>query len=117
MIDKHVFKMMKPSAFFINASRGPVVVADDLVDALESGEIAGAGIDTIEGDSQIFSQDWSNKQLDNPPLEKLLKMPNVSVSPHVGFYTDAAVANMVEIALDDVLTIVNGGTSRHQVTE
>ncbi|WP_203651536.1 D-2-hydroxyacid dehydrogenase [Secundilactobacillus yichangensis] len=117
MIDQHVFKMMKPTAFFINASRGPVVVADDLVAALENGEIAGAGIDTIEGDSQIFSQNWSNKKLDNPPLEKLLTMPNVSVSPHVGFYTDAAVANMVEIALDDVLTIVQGGTSRHQVTE
>ncbi len=52
--------MMKPSAFFINASRGPVVVADDLVDALETGEIAGAGIDTIEGDSRIFSQNLSN---------------------------------------------------------
>ncbi len=42
-------------------------------------------------------------------------MPNVSVSPHIGFYSDAAVANMVEIALDDVLTIANGGVSRHQV--
>lgn len=115
MIDADVFKMMKPSAFFINASRGPVVVADDLVQALETGEIAGAGIDTIEGDSQIFSQDWSQKPLNNTPLEKLLKMPNVSVSPHIGFYTDAAVSNMVEIALDDVLTIVNGGVSRHQL--
>ncbi|WP_191981741.1 D-2-hydroxyacid dehydrogenase [Secundilactobacillus odoratitofui] len=115
MIDAKVFKMMKPSAFFINASRGPVVVATDLVAALENGEIAGAGIDTIEGDSQIFSQDWSDRPLDNAPLAKLLTMPNVSVSPHIGFYSDAAVANMVEIALDDVLTIANGGVSRHQV--
>lgn len=117
MIDADVFKMMKPSAFFINASRGPVVVADDLVAALENHEIAGAGIDTIEGDSKIFSQDWRGKALNNAPLEKLLTMPNVSVSPHVGFYTDAAVDNMVEIALDDVRTILNGEKSRHAITE
>lgn len=117
MIDAAVFKQMKPSAFFINASRGPVVVADDLVAALETHEIAGAGIDTIEGDSRIFSQDWRDKPLNNAPLEKLLTMPNVSVSPHVGFYTDAAVANMVEIALDDVRTILAGQKSRHEVTE
>lgn len=117
MIDAAVFKQMKPSAFFINASRGPVVVADDLVAALEAHEIAGAGIDTIEGDSRIFSQDWRDKLLNNAPLEKLLTMPNVSVSPHVGFYTDAAVANMVEIALDDVRTILAGQKSRHEVTE
>ncbi|WP_173585429.1 D-2-hydroxyacid dehydrogenase [Secundilactobacillus paracollinoides] len=117
MIDAAVFKQMKPSAFFINASRGPVVVADDLVAALETHEIAGAGIDTIEGDSRLFSQDWRGKPLNNAPLEKLLTMPNVSVSPHVGFYTDAAVANMVEIALDDVRTILAGQKSRHEVTE
>lgn len=115
MIDARVLKMMKPTAFLINASRGPVVVAEDLVAALENGEIAGAGIDTIEGDNKLVSQDWTGKDIDNAPLDKLLKMPNVSVSPHIGFYTDAAVANMVQIALDDVLTIVNGGVSRHEI--
>ncbi|MTV81648.1 D-2-hydroxyacid dehydrogenase [Lactobacillus sp. CRM56-3] len=118
MIDAKVFKMMKPTAFLINASRGPVVVAQDLVDALKNHEIAGAGIDTIEGDNQLVSQDWSSRDdFNNPQLDELLKMPNVSVSPHIGFYTDDAVSNMVSIALNDVLTIVNGGVSRHQVTE
>ncbi|MGO3583280.1 MAG: D-2-hydroxyacid dehydrogenase, partial [Lacticaseibacillus paracasei] len=45
----------------------------------------------------------------------LKAMPNVEISPHIGFYTDAAVKNMIDISLDDVKTILEGGKSAHQV--
>jgi len=46
-------------------------------------------------------------------IAQLLQMPNVILTPHVGFYTNLAVKNMVDISLDDVLTILNGGQTDH----
>ncbi|GAY72328.1 D-2-hydroxyacid dehydrogenase [Lentilactobacillus kosonis] len=115
MIDESVFKQMKPSAFFINASRGPVVKTEDLVAALEKHEIAGAAIDTYEGESATVGKDLDGK-ISNANLQKLLDMPNVNVSPHIGFYTDVAVKNMVEIALNDTISILNGDGSTHIVS-
>ena len=115
MIDETVFRQMKSSAFFINASRGPVVKTEDLVSALENREIAGAAIDTYEGESATVGKNLDSKVLDKN-LQKLLAMPNVNVSPHVGFYTDVAVKNMIEIALNDTIDILNDAGSLHVVS-
>ena len=115
MINAQTLKLMKPTAFLINASRGPVVDTPALVASLQAEEIAGAGLDTVEGDDQLVAQDWRDKPLNNAPLTALLSMANVNLSPHIGFYTDAAIANMVGIALDDVVRIVSGEQPRHAV--
>ena len=60
---------MKRSAILINACRGPVVDEDDLIDALRSGEIAGAGLDVLIEEP-------------TPPDNPLLSMDNVIVTPH-----------------------------------
>lgn len=114
IINAKVFKEMKPTTIFINASRGPVVDTPALVAALENKEIAAAAIDTIEGENGIVGQDLSGKPINNENLKKLLAMPNVNVSPHIGFYTEVAVQNMVEIALNDTMAIINGKPSPHQ---
>lgn len=117
MINADVFKQMKPSAIFINASRGQVVDTGALVNALENQEISAAAIDTFEGENTIIGQDLSGKQIENDNLKKLLAMPNVNVTPHIGFYTEVAVQNMVEIALNDVVMILKGQKSPHEVGE
>ncbi len=117
MINADVFKQMKPSAIFINASRGQVVDTGALVRALETQEISASAIDTFEGENTIIGQDLTGKPIDNDNLKKLLAMPNVNVTPHIGFYTEVAVQNMVEIALNDVVTILNGQKSPHEVGE
>jgi D-lactate dehydrogenase len=108
MIDAKVFKMMKPSAFFINDSRGGVVATEDLIAALTNKEISGAAIDTIENEAGIFNTDLGNSKPNNAFLNALMNMPNVKVTPHTGFYTDAAVKNMVDIALDETLRVLKG---------
>ncbi|MDS1016380.1 D-2-hydroxyacid dehydrogenase [Lentilactobacillus buchneri] len=117
MINADVFKKMKPSAIFINASRGQVVDTGALVNALEDQEISAAAIDTFEGENTIVGQDLTGKPIDNDNLKKLLAMPNVNVTPHIGFYTEVAVQNMVEIALNDVMMILNGQKSPHEIGE
>ncbi|MCH4172326.1 MAG: D-2-hydroxyacid dehydrogenase [Lactobacillus sp.] len=115
MINAQALKLMKPTAFLINCSRGPVVDTKALIQALAAKDIAGAGIDTIEGETGIFGEDRTGADYQNPELTQLLQMPNVSVTPHIGFYTDAAVRNMVDIALDDALRILQGKSALHEV--
>ncbi len=109
------FKLMKPTAGLVNASRGPVVVTQDLVTALKDQEIAAAALDTVEGEEHIFNQDHREDGLEAVPLVKELHaMDNVILTPHIAFFTNIAVQNMVEIALMDVLTILDGQSSPHE---
>lgn len=114
MIDKTQFAQMKPSAFFINCSRGPIVNTDALIDALQNHQIAGAGIDVIENETEIFNQSFDG---DIPLKEytKLKAMDNVFLTPHVAFYTDIAVKNMVKQSLDDTLKLITGQTTEHTI--
>ena len=115
LFDASVFQQMKPSAIFINASRGGVVDTPALIAALNNHTIAAAGLDTIEGEADIFSNDFSDNDFDNDDLKTILAMPNAIITPHIGFYTDNAIRNMVEISLHDMLTIIAGKTSEHEL--
>ena len=50
MLDRERIALMKPGAFLVNASRGAVIENQALIDALEAGRLAGAGLDVLEGD-------------------------------------------------------------------
>ena len=109
------FKKMKNDAIFINASRGGVVDTDALVAALETGEIAAAGIDVFDGEAGITSVDLGDKGYDNDNLKALIAMDNVIVTPHIAFFTDVAVYNMALFSARDAIKIVNGQGALYQV--
>lgn len=67
--------LMKPSALLINTSRGPLVDEADLIDALQKGKIAGAGLDVFDVEPLPL----------NHPIRKL---SNVTLSPHTGYVSD-----------------------------
>ena len=71
LIDAATFKVMKPSSYLINIARGGVVDEAALVDALNGGEIAGAGLDTFVDEPL-------------PPDNPLWKTPNTIITPHLG---------------------------------
>jgi phosphoglycerate dehydrogenase-like enzyme len=70
LFNRDRLRLMKPSAYLINISRGAIVVLDDLVAALEAGEIAGAALDVFE-------------QEPLPAAHPLWTMPNVLITPHM----------------------------------
>ena len=71
MFDAEFFAAMKPTAFFVSVGRGSSAVTDDLVAALENGEIAGAGLDVTDPEPL-------------PPEHPLWTAPRVIISPHTG---------------------------------
>ncbi len=88
-------KLMKPTAFLINTSRGPIVDEQALIAALQSGQIAGAGLD-------VFVREPVG--MGNP----LLKMDNVVLLPHIGSATEATRRAMVELAADNAMAVIQG---------
>ena len=96
------FERMKPSAFLINVGRGAIVKLDDLVDALEHGMLAGAGLDVFETEPL-------------PQEHPLWRMENVLITPHVaGFSTEIAERHL-QVLLDNVSRFVRGETLRNVV--
>ena len=75
---------MKPGALLVNVARGPLVVTDDLVAALERGRIAGAVMDVTEPEPL-------------PPESRLWDLPNVIITPHVGGQSSWRIDNMTHL--------------------
>lgn len=84
--DRHI-RLMKPTAFFINAGRAALVVKDALLGALREGRIAGAGMDVY----------W-----DEPPAtdDELFSLPNLTLTPHVAGASDDVVTEHSRLAAD-----------------
>ena len=89
LIDIESFKLMKSTAFIINTARGAIIKETDLIEALEAGMIAGAGLDV---------QDPEPPQLDNP----LFSMDNVILTPHIGWKTIESRQRLVRILADNI---------------
>jgi phosphoglycerate dehydrogenase-like enzyme len=91
--------LMKPDAYLINTSRGPIVVEADLLVALRSGRIAGAGIDVFDAEPPAA---------DHP----LRTMDNVVVTPHLGYVTHETLTAFYTDTLDAVVAFANGAPIR-----
>jgi len=96
MIDKEQLEIMKPTAYLINASRGPVVHEAALADALENKVIEGAALDVFEFEPEIN--------------DKLKTLDNVVITPHIGNATFEARDMMADIVTQNVYKKLNGGT-------
>ncbi|MFZ4100493.1 MAG: D-2-hydroxyacid dehydrogenase [Sphingobacterium thalpophilum] len=94
IINKDSLKLMKRTAFFLNTSRGPLMVDQDLADALNQGIIAGAGIDvlSVEPPSE-----------DNP----LFKAKNCLITPHIAWATKEARSRLMGIAENNLSSFLN----------
>jgi glyoxylate reductase len=96
LFNKEAFNKMKKSAIFINTSRGPVHNEEDLIEALNSGTIWGAGLDVTNPEPMHAS---------NP----LLSMPNVAVLPHIGSGTVEARNGMARLAAENIIEFYKSG--------
>ena len=102
LIGKRAFGLMKPSAFFINTARGPVVDETALIEALSAKRIAAAAID-------VFEQEPT--PVDNP----LLRLDNVIVAPHAVCHTDECMRLLGESAFKSAVELAHGRRPRHIV--
>ncbi len=95
MIGSEQFEKMKDGAYFINTARGPLVDYDALYDALTSGKLAGAGLETFG--IEPVPTDWP-----------LLKLPNVTLTPHIAGASVKTVTNAADMLAEEVRRFLKG---------
>jgi glyoxylate reductase len=101
LIDAAAIAKMKRGSFIINTARGPIVDEDALCDALQTGHLAGAGLDVYEFEPRV-----------NP---RLVALPNVVLAPHIGSATFETRSAMARIAATDVFRFLKGEKPLHPV--
>lgn len=117
MLDEAAFEAMKQDVVVVNCSRGELIDSQALIAALENGKVGGAALDVVEGDEPIFHRDWRTQPVVNQHLQVLRSFPNVTVTPHIAFYTLDVVNEMVTCALDSMREFWETGTSSHLITK
>lgn len=95
LINKETLSLMKPTAFIINTSRGPIIKEADLIESLKNGQIAGAGLDV---------QEQEPPELDNP----LFYMDNVIMAPHIGWRCFESRQRLLQLLDDNIKAFTEG---------
>ena len=96
LINAERLKMMKPSAYLVNTSRGPVIDEKALAEALQNKIIKGAAIDVFENE---------------PAIEPaLLKLDNIILTPHIASATEETRDKMAELAAENIIAALSGQT-------
>lgn len=98
------FAMMKPTAMLINTARGPIVHEQALIEALQAGRLAAAGLDVLEHEPVAA---------DSP----LLTMDNVIVTPHNAWYSEDAVVTLQCSVAEEVVRVLKGGLPKNLVNK
>lgn len=102
MMNAEAFAKMKPSAYIVNTCRGIVVDTDAIVEALRTGQIAGAGLDVHEQEPL---------PMDHP----LRSFPQVIITPHAAFYSEEAVDQVRADTVVNVVNVMQGKPAINQV--
>ena len=91
--------LMKPTAYLINISRGPIVDESSLIQASTSGAIAGAGLDTFDTEPL-------------PPNHPLLGLSNTVLTPHLGYVTEEGYRVRYTQVVEDIRAFTSGESIR-----
>lgn len=115
MIGARELSLMRPGAILVNAARGSLVDTAALLDALESGHLGGAALDTIENESDLYYLDKGCDVLPNRDRAALMALPNVVVTPHMAFYTAEDVEGMVRSNVEALLAFAARADTPYEV--
>jgi D-lactate dehydrogenase len=108
MINEKAFSQIKKGAMLINTGRGGLVDTEELIRALELGQLRFVGLDVYEKEKGLFFKDHSGKAVDDELFLKLQARPNVLITPHQAFLTKEAVSGIAETTIDNMTAFEKG---------
>ncbi|MBR1424720.1 hydroxyacid dehydrogenase [bacterium] len=116
LINDEKLRLMKRSSIIVNTARGELIDTKALYDALAENRIFGAGLDVLEAENMLTQpqKQWDFDYLDSETVrqtllnERLLKLRNVVVTPHVAFNTYEAQERILNITMNNINSFFNG---------
>ena len=115
ILSKQEFKQMKKGVMLINTSRGALINTKELIEFIEDGHVGYFGMDVYEKEQSLFFYDHSGKKLNDELLEKLMRMPNVLITPHQAFATTGALTNIADTTYYNIGCWERGLCSRYEL--
>lgn len=108
MISKEQINIMKDGVVIVNTARGALLDTNAVIDGLDSGKIAGLGLDVIEDEFDLVYYDHREEVMNKKQLYLLRSYPNVTMTHHMAFYTEQTIETMVRDSLRGAECFFNG---------
>lgn len=115
ILSQDAFEKMKRGVYLVNTSRGGLIDSQALLDALNEGKVAGAGLDVYEEEADFFYEDRSDSVVRDDTLSLLISKPNVLVTSHQAFLTNEALSNIAEITVQNLAEYFTGAPLTNEV--
>ncbi|MCD7807595.1 MAG: NAD(P)-binding domain-containing protein [Lachnospiraceae bacterium] len=109
MINRESIQKMKPGVILINCARGALMDTDALIEGIEQKKLGGLGLDCFEHEEGIYHQNRRDDIISNRSMAYLRQFPNVVMTQHMAFFTDAAVYDMVRCGVEGILSVLETG--------
>lgn len=114
LADQAFFDKIQPGTILLNMARGEIVDMVALETSLNTGQLYGAAVDVTPNENAFMNQKQAVTDLPEN-IQRLTQLDNFYLSPHIAFYTNTAIKNMVEMALNDAVTLANGGYTDNEI--
>jgi D-lactate dehydrogenase len=115
LFNRDVFSKMKKGIILVNTARGGIVNTIDLIEAIENGTIAAAGLDVYENEKSLFFINHFDKPIQDSIFEKLRSFPNVLITGHQAFLTKEAITCIAETTIDNLMEYKDKGVSKNDL--
>lgn len=110
-----MFKQFKATAYLINNARGSIVDTKDLMSALDDNLLAGAALDTYEREGAYVPRDNRETGISDDLFKAVLNHDKIMYTPHIAYYTNVSVRNIMTIGLDSTLEVIKTGDTKNRV--
>jgi D-lactate dehydrogenase len=115
MISKAAIQRMKAGVMLINTSRGALIDTQAAIDGLKSGKIKYLGLDVYEEEAELFFEDHSGHVIQDDVFMRLATFPNVLITSHQAFFTDAALEAIARVTMENLTAFERGEATPNEV--
>lgn len=117
IINDEFLSLMPDNSILINSGRGALVDTEALLRALDSGKLLGAGLDVYEFEGQFVPKDLRGQEIKDDIFLQLIQRDDILYTPHTAYFTETAVASLVQKALDSSKNYLENGEDEFIVNE